>query len=396
LAAATTLTLVVAAAFSQGWIRLPTREMPTPSTYDLPELRSPGAIPIGLVVDPARGRLFVVVRGPAQTPSIVTALDSRTGQILFSTEVGTAATALVLDQPRERLFVTTGGVETGAPASQRGRLTVLDARSGRVLSTSETGVNPTVITHDERRHLVLVVNQGAAAAPGSLSIFDDEANLRAELALELYPVAVAVDSQSGLGFVANFVSNTVTVVDVSGQRVVSTLSLGPAPGTLANVAFDEKTRLLLAMSFPPRFSKGQPSDGELRIIDTRTEQVLATLTLANPREMKLSVATGRVLVTSSADSESRLVALALPDGTVAWSRQLAEVPDAMSIDESVGRVFLISSNGATAMVIDARDGRTLCTRKIARGASVLAIDTQKHRAFVATSGGTLVAIEADC
>lgn len=189
-----------------------------------------------VVVDEARNRVFATVFGARDRPSAVWILDTAAntvaGAITEGLDGGIAGAAY--DAAGDRLFVTALGaneiVEVSPSnravvrrfasggegpvnlaydaaggrlfcANQRsGRLTVLEAASGRVLASIETGAGALGVALSGDGALAYVANRGA----GTVSVVDARAlTVVANLPTGTHPNTVAVDRRSGLAYVTN-------------------------------------------------------------------------------------------------------------------------------------------------------------------------------------------------
>jgi DNA-binding beta-propeller fold protein YncE len=91
--------------------------------------------------------------------------DVSKGRKLRTVAVGKNPRAIAIDERRGRVFVVTAGdadpVRSCIP-TEHGAVSVLDARTGRVLRIIPIGVAPTAIAVDERTGRAFVLNAGGA------------------------------------------------------------------------------------------------------------------------------------------------------------------------------------------------------------------------------------------
>jgi DNA-binding beta-propeller fold protein YncE len=91
--------------------------------------------------------------------------DARYGRILRAVAVGKDPRAIAIDERRGRVFVVTAGDADpmrGCIPTEHGAVSVLDARTGRVLRIIPLGVAPTAIAVDEHTGRAFVLNAGGA------------------------------------------------------------------------------------------------------------------------------------------------------------------------------------------------------------------------------------------
>src|SRR5205085_5786081 len=108
---------------------------------------------------------------------------------------------VAVDEKTGRVFITNGA---GAPGQSNvtagGSVSVLDARSGTVLSTIPVGLAPFALAVDEKGGLVFVANQ----RDNNVSVLDARTGKNLDtVSVGLSPYALAVDERSGRVFVAN-------------------------------------------------------------------------------------------------------------------------------------------------------------------------------------------------
>ncbi len=131
-------------------------------------------VPAAVAMDARTGHVFVSTQGPVARaigvasvtlrpvgPGRVAVLDVQTGALLRMVAVGVAPGALAVDGRSGRVFVANAGpVDRLGNASERGTVSVLDARSGVVRRTVTVGLDPDAIAVDERVGRAFVVSVG--------------------------------------------------------------------------------------------------------------------------------------------------------------------------------------------------------------------------------------------
>jgi DNA-binding beta-propeller fold protein YncE len=91
----------------------------------------------------------------------VSVLDTRTGSVLSTTTVGMTPQAIAIDAHAERVYIANAGVQDGrGVVTVRGSVSVLDARSGALLRTLTAGLSPQAVGVDERSGRAFVVDRG--------------------------------------------------------------------------------------------------------------------------------------------------------------------------------------------------------------------------------------------
>ncbi len=238
-----------------------------------------GAGPIALAADERLGRVFVLTYGPPieGAPvgrSGVTALDARTGTVLYATSVGHEAKALAVDGPRGHLFVANSDDNT---------VSMVDARMGTALRTLHVGAQPAALAINERTGRLVIANAG----DGALSMIDTATGkLLRTVRLGDVPAAVAVDERRDrvvvlltkqLGQEGTLPeSGTVAVLDGQTGRVLRTVQTGLNPRTLA---VDQATGTVLVADM----LSGPPAESPLSAVRRWGQRWLSWLPALAPR-----------------------------------------------------------------------------------------------------------------
>ncbi len=135
-----------------------------------------GSDPVAVAVDEQTQRAFVVNSGPLleavpsrsgahlsqPPPGSVSVLDTVSGSLLRTVALPFWPHALAVDRRTARVFVLSYGLpaQQGRPPS-RGSVSMLDARTGRVVDRVLVGPWPGAVAVDERANRVLVVDTGS-------------------------------------------------------------------------------------------------------------------------------------------------------------------------------------------------------------------------------------------
>jgi YVTN family beta-propeller protein len=122
---------------------------------------------------------------------------------------------------REYAYVTNG---------DSGTVSIYDVVNVRLDRELQVGQNPIAVAPSNTRNEVYVVNSGAAGGQGSLSIINTENNsVAGTIPVHRRPVALALDPEGKLAYVANSASNSVSVVDLKARREVAVIGTGEEP-----------------------------------------------------------------------------------------------------------------------------------------------------------------------
>jgi YVTN family beta-propeller protein len=123
-----------------------------------------GLHPNAIAVDARRGHVFVANAYDGS----VSMVEARSGRVLRTLAVALSPWSIAVDQRSDRVLVSTG--KELWPSATPGRVQVLDGRTGRRLRTVAVGRGPTGLTVDERSGHVFVANSyGTPASPSSMN-----------------------------------------------------------------------------------------------------------------------------------------------------------------------------------------------------------------------------------
>jgi len=187
-------------------------------------------VPGALAIDEMTGRAFLLTADVATNRGTVVVIDTRSGRLLHSTPLPGAPAAVAMDARTGHVFVSTQGPVTRAigvtsvtlrPVGP-GRVVVLDARTGALLRMVAVGVAPGALAVDGRSGRVFVANAGPvdrlgnASERGTVSVLDARSGVvRRTVTVGLDPDAIAVDERVGRAFVVS-VGGTLRTTDAWG------------------------------------------------------------------------------------------------------------------------------------------------------------------------------------
>lgn len=330
-----------------------------------------GLHPQAVAVDAGVGRAFVVNDGDGT----VSVLDARSGRVLRTTGVGpgapsVGANAVVVDPTRQRAFVLTRGNPT---------VGVLDTRSGALLRRTLVGREPYALAVATRVGHVFVTDLAA----NTVTMFDATTGLPLHTAtVGKEPLAVAVDDRTGHVFVANFRDDSVSVLDARTGRVVRAIAVG-APAFA--VAVDERAgRVFVA------------TGAGVRVLDARRATTVQGTIAAGtePRVMAVDGRTGRLFLgylgglVRTVDTRGG----ALVRTTVVGQLGVGDLVVAVRI----GRVIVSSPDDGSVSVLDATSGALLRTaylnHPVLQFPGAVAVDERAGRVFVCLPDGDTVRV----
>ena len=336
--------------------------------------------PAGLLIDGSAGRVFVW-----SGDGHLLVLDSHSGALLRSLDLGVAAAPPLLDEGAGRLYVASGG--------GGGRLVVVDARSGRAVRTYQMP-EPSALALDRRRHLLIV----ASGSTAQLRILDSVSGRpRTLLPLDAPPVAVGVDERRDRTVVLERSAfgrdGFVALLATSTGRVLASYT----------VALNADSLAIDSLHGYAWFEGSAVGGDAVSLLDTRTGTLGRGVRAGfGPYSLAMDEATGYAYVASG--SSNSLILIPGANGGIRTVPG-GQNPLGVSVLPGSGRVLAQDQPlGSGAMtVIDGRSGATLRTVSFTGSLMALSGAPQSGLALAllrpdnvvdATSGpGTLEAIE---
>jgi DNA-binding beta-propeller fold protein YncE len=173
------------------------------------------------------------------SPSSVASLQgtSRSANLVNSRQLNVTLTNTDLSTPGlfPILIQNTDNTASGAPFFASANLSVPPATSSIPLAPVNTvtvGTQPVAVAIDSALGTAVVVNQGTAGNPGSVSLINLDANppvVTATPSVGVMPTSVGVDDLLHLAAVVNSADNTLSIVNLQTQSLTSTFPLPANP-----------------------------------------------------------------------------------------------------------------------------------------------------------------------
>ena len=188
------------------------------------------------------------------------------------------------------------------------------------------------------------------------------------------PDAIIYDSGSKHVLAFNGGSNSISVIDPTGESVMATL---PVPGRPEFAAADGHGRVYFNLE----------DKGQVAVLDTLANKLLSTWSLgdcAEPSGLALDAAHHRVFSTCQ---NHKLAILDTGSGKLVAEVPIGDEPDAAAFDPATGLVY--SSNGEGTLTVikedDADHFRVIANVPTRKGARTMALDAAGKRIFLATA-----------
>ena len=316
---------------------------------------------------------------------------------------------------REYAYVTNGVSNT---------VTVIDVVNVRLDRELAVGQNPVAVTASQTRNEVYVVNSGAPAGQGSVSVINSEDNTVGS-AIPVHRQPVSIDLNGDLAYVANSGSNTVSVVDLKARREIAVIGAGEQPSmarispdgnslVVANrqgnsiTVIDPATRQVRAVF------EGCPGASDAVILPDSSKAFaacsashqIASIALARggrpdriealldvgraPVQLALKPDGGEVFVANSLSGSISEVYTNTNDVAAAYMMGDDPVRGLVSADNSMLYVANFRSQEVVAYSID--DGKRAGSIHVGDGPSAMALLTAGHLLFVVDNGSSDVAV----
>lgn len=266
-----------------------------------------GREPNAIAIDPGMNRIYVVNAGSGN----VSVIDGGRNQVIATLPTDTRPYAIGIDAAQHRVYATNtfsdkitviGGathtakqlplgskdyVETDARrhraffiSYEDPQLLIVDA--GENAHHADLGLShPWGLAVDERRGIVYITEIGN----DTLVAYHEESGKTATTATGAMPDAVAIDEGANRIYVANYVGDSVTVLDGATLKPLATIAAGHHPQALA--VDDRRHRVFVANTH----------SNNVTVIDGASDRVLATLPGGmNPYAVAVDGESGRAYV----------------------------------------------------------------------------------------------------
>jgi YVTN family beta-propeller protein len=170
-----------------------------------------GATPLGIAVSPDGESVYVVNSGDG-TVSVIDPTMTIPA-VVDAYAVGATPVACSLTEDGQTIFVTNSGDNT---------VSILLAADGSALMAPiSVGSNPQGIATGSRYTVVCNYDSGTVSIIDNASIVA----VPPQVAVDSHPVSVVVDAKSEFAYVANYGSDSISVVNLEAKTVVATIDL---------------------------------------------------------------------------------------------------------------------------------------------------------------------------
>ena len=193
---------------------------------------------------------------------------------------------------------------------------------------------------------------------------------------------IAIDPESGRGFISNGHANTVTVFDVKSLKLIADVPTGQKPD---GIIYDPATSRVFA------FNGGSNS---ATVIDAATGQVAGTVDLGGGPEF--AAADGKGFVFDNLEDESLVLKINSRELKVEqrWPTAPCSSPSSMAMDRESRRLFLGCRSKVMA-VMNADTGQVITTLPIGDHVDATVFDSETKLIFNSNGEGTISVIHED-
>ena len=329
-----------------------------------------GSTPLGLAVDAATGRAFVV----SNTDGTVAVIDVKAGRLLRTVLVGDGPTGVAVDERDGRVVVSNTNTDVTQQTGQffllrsqwsgLSSLSLLDARTGRLVRSIPASASLAGSVADARqRRLLVATDDDPQPGVGSINILRGSGEGQRLATVPGMLLALALDSRANRLLVASDAQGgTVSVLDAAHGRLVSRSGIGPVL-LGQSLAVDEQTGRAFALT-----ANLGSNTGSICVFDTRTGRLLRSIALSSvPAAVAVDQATGHVFISAIGPAAPINI---LP-GYRPWYRHL---------------VVPLSTGNGSVLMLDARSGTIVHTASVGVAPGAVAVDAAHHHVLVATVG----------
>ncbi|MEO8404839.1 MAG: YncE family protein [Chitinophagaceae bacterium] len=190
---------------------------------------------------------------------------------------------------------------------------------------------------------------------------------------------IAFDAANGKGYTSNGRLNTVTVFELSSNKVLAQIAAGENPDAILYEPFSKKIVTC----------NGRSKD--LSVIDPVENKVIATIPVGGKPETAVTNAAGKLYV--NVEDKSEIVEIDMKTFTVLnhWSIAPGEEPSGLAFDKKTNRLFAGCGN-KLLMVIDATTGKVVDKEPIGDGCDGVGFDETSKNIYSSNGEGTLSVI----
>jgi YVTN family beta-propeller protein len=236
-----------------------------------------------------------------------------------------------------------------------------------------SGSTTLIVTQTNRAYV-------ANGLSNTLSVIDTANNVAvATIGVGAGPRGVAVNSAASRIYVTNSLSNTLSVIDTTSNTVVATIGVGAGP---QGVAVNPAANLAYAAN---------GNSNTLSVIDTASNTAVATIAVgAGPQGVAVNPAAGRVYVTNSLSNT--LSVIDTTSNTAVATIGVGAGPRGVAVNPAANLAYAANSNSNTLSVIDTTSNTVVATIGVGAGPRGVAINPAANLAYAANSNSNTLSV----
>ena len=265
---------------------------------------------------------------------------------------------------------------TATAANAASSLLPLSSTSGSVLGTVPVGSSPHGVGVDSATNTIYVANYNS----NSVSVIDGATNtVTASVTVGAGPEGVGVDSVTDTIYVANLNSNNVSVIDGATNTVTASVPVGSAP---IGVGVDSATDTIYVANI---------YSNSVSVIDGATNTVTINIAVgSNPEGVGMDSATDTIYVANSGSNSVSVI-----DGatnTVTASVPVGSAPIGVGVDSATDTIYVASYGSNSVSVIDGVANTVITTINVGSHPLGIGLNSVTDTVYVANFGFTTVSV----
>ena len=267
----------------------------------------------------------------------------------------------------------TGKVYTVDPIHNS--ITIVDDVTGSI-SHVAVGGEPIAITVDSKTGLAFVANSG----DGTVSVLDCQTDkIKVTIKVGIHPYSIAANSRSGKVYVSHTFNDDLTVINET-TNAITNLKLGSSD----LIAINEKANLIYLLGY---------EGGSVKILDGQTNTATNETVGMHAWGMALDDKTGVLYVTRPGYNQ---LAVLTTSSEIPAMISTQAVPCAVALNTATGMLYVVNYGANSLSVIDPSKRLATATISVGTGPEAIAIDSVRNRIYVAnTHSDSVTVINSD-
>ncbi len=191
---------------------------------------------------------------------------------------------------------------------------------------------------------------------------------------------IGFDKDENKGFASNGKINTLTVFDLTSNKILNQIATGEGPDAI------------LYESFSKKIISCNAHGKSLSVIDPVKDSVIATISLDGNPEVAVSDDAGKLYVNLEDKSEIAVINTKTFVVEAHWPLAPGQAPTGLAIDKYNNRLFSGCSDNKLLVIMDALNGKVIDTLPIGDHCDGVAFDPTTKNIFASNGDGTLTVL----